>query len=396
MLPPMRWVLLCALALTSACGSGGDDGGGDDDGGPDGGVDLSVEIYDPDRVATYDIALPPASVTALEADPETYVRGTLTYGDEVVRDIGVRIKGEWNFRPLGQKSAFKLKFDEFVAGQTFHGLKRMTFNNCLEDPSFVAERLTYHVFRAAELPAPRTSSAWVTVNGEPYGLYLNIETEDKRMLARWFSDDGGNLYEEGAEELSPGNEDTFELETNETENDRSDLIAFIAAIAAADDETLLEDLAAVLDGDAFLRFCAQEAAVLQWDGYCHTRFGPNNFRLYSDPTSGQFHFLPWGMDMSWKPHEANLDPMDARGMLLQRCLAGMSCRAAYIGAVRDAADQLEALDLPALAERWGDQVRPFVEMDPKREVDLDGFEGSLSEVTQRTRNRAAELRAATE
>jgi spore coat protein CotH len=391
----MWWTLL-GVAMLAACGNGGGGDGDDDDGGsPDAGVDPSAEIFDPDRIATYQLELPPDSVTALDADPRTYVRGTLRYGDEVVSDIGVRLKGEFNFRPLGQKAPFKLKFDEFVAGQTFHGLKRMTLNNAIEDPSFVAERLAYLVFRAADLPAPRAASAWVTVNGEDYGLYVNVETEDKALVRRWFSDDSGNLYEEQMEELVPGNEQAFELETNETANDRSDLTGLFAAIAAADDETLLADLAGVLDGDAFLRFCAQEAAVLQWDGYCHTRFGPNNFRLYHDPSDGHFHFLPWGMDMSWKPHEpAPIDPMDARGMLLQRCLNGTSCRAAYVAAVRTAADQLDALDLPALVERWGAQVRPMVEADPMREFDLDTFENNLGAVRDRVTARPAELRAA--
>lgn len=389
----MRAAVGACLLIAAACGGGG----GDDDGAPDGGVDLTVEIFDPDRIATYELELPPASVAALAADPRTYVRGALRYGDEVVDDIGVRLKGEYNFRPLGQKAPFKLKFDEFVDGQTFHGLSRLTFNNGLEDPSFVAERLAYHVFRTAEHPAPRAASAWVKVNGEDYGLYVNLESEDKRLLRRWFADDSGNLYEEMAAELEVGNEQAWELETNEAADDRSDLTALFAAIAAADDATLLEDLAGVLDGAGFLRFCALEAAVEQWDGYCHTRFGPNNFRLYHEPAAGQFHFLPWGMDMSWKPHEpAPLDPMDARGMLLQRCLNGASCRAAYVAAVRTVADQLDAMDPAALVDRWGAQVRPLVEADPMKEIDLATFDATLAEVRARAVARAAELRAAVE
>ena len=201
----MRWAVAAGALIVAACGGGG--GGGDDDGSgdPDAGVDPSNEIFDPDTVATYQLDLPAESVAALEVDPRTYVRGTLRYGDETVADIGVRLKGEYNFRPLGQKAPFKLKFDEFVSGQTFHGLKRMTFNNLLEDHSFIAERLTYHVFRSANLPAPRANSAWLVVNGEPYGLYANVETEDKRLIGRWFTDDSGNLYEEQMEELLPGN-----------------------------------------------------------------------------------------------------------------------------------------------------------------------------------------------
>jgi spore coat protein H len=392
-------MLLTAVVITAACTGGGMGGGGDDDDGGDddggGGPDLSETVFDPAKVSTYDIQLPPESITALAADPRTYVRGALTVDGETLTDIGVRLKGEWNFRPLGDKAAFKLKFDELVPDQTFRGLKRLLFNNALEDPSWVAERLTYHAFRAAGLPAPRAASAWVTVNGEPYGLYVVLEVEDKPFLRRWFDDVSGNLYEENMEDLVVGNEGAFELETNEMENDKSDLTALFAAVAAANDETLLEDLAAILDGPAFLRYCAYEAAVLQWDGYCQTRFGPNNFRLYHDPSSGHFHFIPWGMDMSWKSYEPDpLDPFDARGLLFQKCLNGASCRAAYEAELRATADRIEALDLPALVDTWGAQVRPHVMADPKKEVDMDRFDETLADVRAHAEARAAELRAA--
>lgn len=382
-------MLLPAVVMSVACGT--DPGTGDDDAA----VDESVVVFDPARVATYDLQLPAESVAALQADPRTYVRGSLTALGVTVADIGVRLKGEWNFRPLGEKAAFKLKFDEFVPDQTFHDLKRIVLNNALEDPSWVAERLTYHSFREAGLPAPRTAAANVMVNGEPYGLYIVIEAEDKRFLKRWFDDASGNLYEETAGDLEVGNEDMFELETNEMLNEKSDLTALFAAIAAADDETLLEDMAAILDGPMFLRYCAYEAAVLQWDGYCQTRFGPNNFRLYHDPSTGHFHFIPWGMDMSWKSYEpAPLDPFDARSLLFQKCLNGASCRAAYTAEVRATADRIEALGLPALVDEWGAQARPHVMVDPKKEVDMDRFDEVLAEVRAHAVSRPAELRAA--
>jgi hypothetical protein len=101
------------------------------------------------------------------------------------------------------------------------------------------------------------------------------------------------------------------------------------------------------------------------------------------------------MDMSWKSYEADpLDPYDARSILFQKCLAGASCRAAYAAEVRAAADAIEALGLPALVDRWGDQVRPHVMADPKKEVDLSRFELKLGEVREHAVARAGELRAA--
>lgn len=384
-----RWLVVAVVA--AACG--GDIDGGGSDGGPDGPPpDPSAAIYDPAVVPRFELSLDAAARAALEADPRTYVHGTLRYGDEVVSDIGVRLKGEWNFRPLSAKAPFKLKFDEFVPGQRFHGLARMTLNNALEDPSWVAERLTYHLFRDAGLPAPRANLAWIVVDGEDYGLYVDVETEDKHLLARWFTDTTGNLYEEAGAEFTAGSEGGFELEAG-TGLDKADLTRLFAAVDGSTPATFMADVGAVLDLPVFLRYCAYEAAVWQWDGYCYTRFGPNNFRTYHEPTRDRFYLLPWGMDMSWKPHEASLDVFDARGLILQRCLAAPACAEAYRAELAAVADRLAATDLTGLVDAWAAQARPWVAMDPRKEVDLQGFEDTVATVREVAAGRVADLRA---
>ena len=393
-----------ALALLVACsgevsgvggdaGPGGGDGGGGADAAPP--VDPSAELYDLAAFPRFDIELPPESVTALENDPATYATGTLRYGDEVVTNIGVRLKGEYTFRPLSGKASFKLKFDEFVPEQRFRGLKHMTFNNGFEDPSFVAERLVYLAFRNADLPAPRANSAEIYVNGEPYGVYNNIETEDKPFLRRWFADDDGNVYEEQGVDWYPGNEEGFELETNEEVNDRSDLTALFAAVDAAADDTLLTDVAPVVNIDRFLRYCALEGLVNQWDGYAYTRFGPNNYRMYHDPTSGTFSLLPWGMDMAMKPLDGEdfVDLHSGAGLLLRRCLEVESCRATYDAVVAEEIDRFEALGLDQVAEAAYAQIGEAVRADPRKEHSNDEFEGTYGAVLEFTRQRPASARA---
>jgi len=73
--------------------------------------------------------------------------------------------------------------------------------------------------------------------------------------------------EAGHEGWRSGHELDFELETNETENDRSDLTDLFAAIEAASDTTLLENLSTIVDTERLIRFCALEAIVNQWDGF---------------------------------------------------------------------------------------------------------------------------------
>jgi spore coat protein CotH len=366
-------------------------------------------------VQTFELELPEESLQALRErtrfdDPanEVYVQGTLRHGDTVLESVGVRFKGEGSFRPLDGKSAWKIKLDEFVPEQHLGGLKRLTFNNMVEDPSFLAERLAYHVYRALDLPAPRCNAALVLVNGESYGLYANIEAEDKPFLRRWFDEDGGNLYEEGQSDFVPGAETTFSLQTNEEANDRSDLVALIDAAESVASGASWSDLDGVLNTDHFLRFTAAEAAVNQWDMYAYTRFYPNNFRLYADPALG-LTFLPWGMDMSMKPFRDSGKPhvrifelarqgdydggQVIAGRIYRLCLEDPVCIEEYSAAVSDVADAYEALDLEALAQRYYEQILPLVEDDPRKEYSMQDFETGYQSLLSTIRERPEAMRA---
>jgi hypothetical protein len=372
-------------------------------------VDTSGEIYDPEKFPRFDLDLPPASVTALGKDPDTYVRGSLRYGAEVVADIGVRIKGEGSKRTLEEKAAFKLKFDEFVPKQSFHSLRRMTLNNMVEDPSFLAERLAFHFFRAQKLPAPRCNSALVYVNGQFFGVYANVEAEDKTFLRRWFESDAGNLYEEGQVDFEPGKEAAFDLETNEEANDRSDMVALIAAVSGAKPASFLTDLSTQLDTTHFLAFTAAEAAVNQWDMYAYTVFYPNNFRIYRDPLAQKFVMLPWGMDMSMKPFRDSGKPhIDvlalarqgdsangkiSAGRIFQGCLNSPSCRAAYVEVVNSTASAYEAAGLRALAEKYHAQIAAEVAKDPRKEYSATQIEAGYQSRLKTIQERPARLRA---
>jgi len=389
--------------------------------------DLSPEIYDPVQFPRFDFDMPPASVTALNAitgpeDPkqDTYVTATFTYDkngkNEVVNNIGVRIKGEGSFLPFSQKPALKVKFDEFVAKQRFRGLARLVLNNNFDDPSFVAERLAYDVYRAAGVPAPRCNSALVYVNGTFYGVYTNLEAEDKHLLGRWFPTDGGNLYEKnGTLDFTAAGAAEFELETNETTNDRTDLNNLIAAIErATNPATFLQDIGANMDTAAWLKFTAVEGAVNQWDSYSFTIWYPHNFRLYDDPTAKKFYFIPWGHDLSMKPAlftgkqfvklfqlARASDSANGRvtsGILFQRCLQSPACKAALKEAFNQVITVWEGLQMEAAATRYYNQIKSQVNADTRKRVP-DGlltnqqFDMAYQSLLGVVRGRVAAMRA---
>jgi CotH protein len=321
-------------------------------------ADPSDELFATENLVRLDLELPPASLKLLEQSPYEYAPGTLRYRDQTLHSIGVRLKGEASFRELDDKPAFRLKLDELVSGQRLFGLKRLTLNNDVQDPSSLSQSLAYRLFRAAGMPAPRCNHALLYVNGEYYGLYSNVETEDKTFLARWFSSNDGNLYEEGGSDLVPGSASAFELETNDAPSDRRDLEALIDALERATPDDFSETVGQELDLERYLTFAALEALAGGEDGYSYGLGAPNNFRLYRDPSTDRFVFLPWGLDRALRPrfdpelvhdwlpaHARYRSAWNTNAIVLSGCLASPDCRTAYTARLHEMTALFEALDL---------------------------------------------------
>jgi CotH kinase protein len=328
------------------------------------------EMYEPGTVVAIDLTLPPASIAALEADPEgDYVEGTFSLAPSdgtpagigafsTPITVGVRLKGEGSFEGLDGKAAFKLKFNQFVKGQKFLGLKKMTLNNMVQDPSMVHEALAYQAFRAAGVPAPRTGYADVRVNGVEFGLHLNLETLDDVALKRIFGDfeePPQHLYE-GAfgVDVLPGEADEFEVDEGEG-GDRSDLEALIGAVAASSPSSFSERVAAVADLGEMTRMWAVERYVGHWDGYSG-RVKPHNYYLYSDP-AGVFQMLPWGTDQTWSQPQLGFGPPGP--VLFEDCFADPACAALYRQALRQARAVVSGLDPGAEASELAPRLAPW-------------------------------------
>jgi hypothetical protein len=100
------------------------------------------------------------------------------------------------------------------------------------------------------------------------------------------------------------------------------------------------------------------------------------------------------MDMALKPYGGNVDLLgDATGMLVQRCLAGASCRARYVAIIRDMVDLVESLDLPTQADAMHAQIADLVAADPRKEFTTEQFEETFAAERAFLVDRPAEVRA---
>ncbi len=283
----------------------------------DPGPDPSDGLFGIDRVFEVEVSMDPDDWDSLRAETRTFFDlligedcidqpfpkpwnvypATVSIDGVVLQEVGIRKKGF--FGSLSEdRPSLKIKTDEYVDGQELLGLHRITLNNNQQDPSNLNACLTYRRFAAAGHPAPRCGFAKVSVNGQELGVYSHVESVKKRMLARHFDENDGNLYEGTLSDFRASRQNTFEKKTNKSEADFSDIQAAVDALAYEGDDWL-EEVEAVFDVDSFLTFWALEVMVNHWDGY---NANNNNFFVYADPDdAGRFTFMPWGADSAFVP-----------------------------------------------------------------------------------------------
>lgn len=125
-----------------------------------------------------------------------YVRANFLYDGQFYENVAVRTKGEGTLASsvASGRLPLKIDFNFFNVAQEFHGIKKLSLNNCFNDPSFMREVLGYWLFEQMGIPTPKSALADVWVNETHLGLYTMVEQVDKTFLRNHFADSKGDLY----------------------------------------------------------------------------------------------------------------------------------------------------------------------------------------------------------
>lgn len=371
----MSWFNRVSIALVFAglaAGCGADDG---DDEPFDEGPDTSEDFLGYDAFPEVAIELSDDAIASLEAEPRVYVPADITF-DGTTHRVGLRLKGQNSFQPIGEKPSFRISVDEYDPNERLASLKDLVLNNMANDPSMMHERLAYLVAREAGLPASRATHARVTVNGELYGLYTAVEAVKKRMLKRWFDDEEGPLFEAPDVDFAEQYIDTYELESGE--DDRSALVGLAAALELADPDDAITAAAEHADVDQLIRFWAMCAVIGQFDSFPYSNPGDDYF-VYVDPTDRKIRVLPWGMDETF--FAADHDILNINSVFATTCLASPDCYQAFQDQVYEVLALTEEMDLEGERVRVAEQIAPHVADDTRKPyptemvVDLQGAQG---------------------
>jgi hypothetical protein len=224
------------------------------------------------------------------------------------------------------KTSLRLRFNEFLPDQRFHGVKRLNLRRAAGDPSLIREALALTLMDEAGVPVPKFSFVWVVKNGLPWGLFTLTEQIDKKFLERQFAEDTGALYylkraykedvlegetlpQPNLEYLgdSPSAYDPaiYERKTDETGDtvqDLPELIAFMKILDQTPEQSLKSEIERVLDLEGFLRWMAVNVWLSNLDTYYGTA---DNLYLYRH-TDGRWRVIPWDLNQAFANHHGKV------------------------------------------------------------------------------------------
>lgn len=275
----------------------------------------------PKTMAQFDLQVAPDDWEALLDDPRAKIEypcalivDGVDYGSCIVRARG----GSSLFYP---KMSLRIELPDAVDGPGY--ARRINLRAEYNDRSMLRNLVAFEAFRSlASVPAPRARHVGLAVNGEPYGLMLEVERIGGSMLRRWGRVDSAPMYEadapselisQGAAAMLPLDADMYPQvydKKSGTVGDYSDLRSLI-------EDTVWKDwldgpdagacrIRGAIDVGRVLDYLAVMALIQNHD---HVR---KNYYVSLQPRVGGtplWEIYPWDLDLSmgclWNDAEDN-------------------------------------------------------------------------------------------
>lgn len=202
---PFLSVLLVMALLSSACSAGtGQTASSESD------VAYASQM-NKNSVMTVEITADPDEwqVMLENAAQKEYISADVTINGTTIQNVGIKPKGNSSLKAIAENDdsdrySFKIKFDEYVDGQTWMGLDQLALNNNYSDATSMKEYLSYDIMDYIGVDAPLFSYASIRINDESWGFYLAVEVLDSSYLERT-KDGEGELYKPDSVEMDGGN-----------------------------------------------------------------------------------------------------------------------------------------------------------------------------------------------
>ncbi len=145
-----------------------------------------------------------------------YTACNLTIDGKKFNEVGIRPKGNSSLTSIqGDRISFRFDFDHYVKNQDCYGLEHMVANNLQADATYMKDYIAYDLMQYMGVDAPLHTYANLSLNGEPFGVYLLCEVYEEDYLERLYDDTTIRLYSVKSSGL-----DEFENAVVDAENAR--------------------------------------------------------------------------------------------------------------------------------------------------------------------------------
>ncbi len=157
-----------------------------------------TRLFDQSRVHTIDIVMQDWDAFLSTCTSEEYTACHLVIDGESYKNVAIRAKGNTSLSSVAaygnDRYSFKVEFDHYQTGKTYHGLDKLCLNNIIQDNTYMKDYFAYTLMSKMGVASPLCSFVQINVNGESWGLYLAVEGVEEGFLQRNYGRNYGELY----------------------------------------------------------------------------------------------------------------------------------------------------------------------------------------------------------
>ena len=362
-------------------------------------------LFDGSKVHTIDLVVNNKEAFFADAEKHAYVSCSAVIDGDAANNVGLRVKGKTDLGNVREESrermSFRLEFDHYQLGETWHGLDKLDLNNLIQDATCMKEYLTYSLMRGFGVPSPLASYAKVTLNGEEIGLYLAVEGVEDSFISRNYGGGHAMLYKP---ENTESTEDARVIEAvklkytgDDPENyealfvnagtepepgDRKRLISLLKTL------NKYEDLDQILDTEEVIRYFVVHNFTVSDDSYTGNTVG-NYILLERD---GRLAMLPWDYNTAYgsasgmEEKAAVNAPIDApapEGRMDDRPMVGWifsdeTYKEQYHELFEDFIEQYAESDrIREMISETEELIAPYVSADPTKFMSEEAFRAGV-------------------
>ncbi len=165
-------------------------------------------LFDTSKVHSIDIVMDDWEGFLETCEDEEYTACTVIIDGDSYKNVAIRAKGNTSLSTVSQlgsdRYSLKIEFDHYNSAENYYGLDKLCLNNIIQDTTYMKDYLSYQLMAQMGVPSPLCSYAYLTINGEEWGLYLAVEDVEDAFLARNYGSDHGELYKPDSQSFGGG------------------------------------------------------------------------------------------------------------------------------------------------------------------------------------------------